>query len=476
MDAWITPGWAFGVLLVLATIIVALGAPLAPLVIFATVITILFAYRYPYGTFGLLVALVPFLGITVSLPTGELALGERAFGGAIDVPLVEVVALALLAAWAIKIFVLWHGRRDVSWKPWIPLALPLGALVAAHMLSAFSPFHPDKLLVIKYALRPVLWCMLAYVLLTANMIRSRRRLTMVLGVITTTGIFAALMGLASLGFPDGAGLLPRARPLPIFGLSLLGDNHNLLAEWLIVTIPSTLALILLVKDPRSRRLLAMAAVLQALTALLTFARTAWIVLTVEALCLGWFVWRERFIQWARGALIGLVFLLPVAAAMFAFSRTALVQSSTSTRVMLTQIAVSLWSASPWIGMGAGTFVDRVGATQVFLVEYGAPLDSHGWIQKLMAETGLIGLVAAAWLICAVFLFVRRARSHLRPHPMEYQVFTILAIAAFGALVYQLFNTSYWNAKMWLPLGVMLAASRALLPLSHKTEHDQPIEP
>jgi O-antigen ligase len=143
--------------------------------------------------------------------------------------------------------------------------------------------------------------------------------------------------------------------------------------------------------------------------------------------------------------------------------------------MLSQIALSLWSASPWVGMGAGTFVERVGATRVFLVEYGAPLDSHGWMQKLLAETGIVGIIAATCLVWTVFQFVRRIRTRLHAHHVDVQIFTLLAIASFGALVYQLFNTSYWNAKMWLPLGILLAASRALVPHPVKEEREEPME-
>ena len=460
---WSPPMWAAFVLLVLAAIAIAFGVPMGPVAAFAGMVGLLFAYRYPYATFGLFIALVPFMGITVSLPTGALAFGERAFGGSIDMTVVELVAMALLAAWATKVLLLWMTRNDVNWKPWLPLALPMLALVAAHALSAFSPYQPDQVLVWKYTLRPVLWCYLIYVALTVNLIRSRHRLAMVLGIVAATGIFAALMGFVSLGIPDTGGhLLPRAHPLPLFGITPLGDNHNLLAEWLAVTVPSTLALLLLTRSARSRRLLSIATGFQTIVLLLTFSRTGWIVFVIDALLLGFFVWREQFDRWIRQALLAAVLLLPLAAAMFAFSSTSAVQSSTSTRAMLTGIAVSLWQASPIVGMGAGTFVDRVGSTRVFLIEYGAPLDSHGLIQKLLAETGAVGILALAWFVVAAFRFVRDIRQRLAFQPLELHVFTILAVSSFGALIYQLFNTNYWSGKLWLPLGIMLAASRALM--------------
>lgn len=459
--SWTTLGWAAILLLSLAAVVIAMGAPLGPVALLSGVISFLFAYRYPYAMYGLLVVLIPFLGLTVSLPTGKLAFGVRAFGGSIDVSVAELVAMALVAAWGAKVVMLWWKRNDVNWKPWLPLFLPMAALVAAHIVSSLSVFHPDQVLVVKAALRPVAWCYLIYVVLTVNLIRSRSRLASALGALVCTGMLAALMGFISLGMPSGAGGFPRAHPLPLFGIMPLGDNHNLLAEWLVVTVPATLALLLLSSHPRTRRLLGIAAAFQAAIALLTFARSAWIVLALEALCFAWLVWRDRMERWLRPALVGVVCLLPLAAVMFAVSSTAIVAGSTSTRVMLSEIAFSAWQASPWVGMGAGTFVERVGATQVFLIEYGAPLDAHGWGQKLLAETGIFGIAAAVWLVVAATRYAKRTRERLVHRSLELRVFTLLATGALGALTYQLFNTSYWTGKLWLPLGLMLAASRAL---------------
>ena len=460
--SWATVGWSAFVILSLIAGFIAMEAPAPPLLLLGAGLAVLFAYRYPYATYGLFVACVPLLGLTISLSTGELAIGSRAFGGAIDISVGEVVAMTLLAAWALKVFMLWLRRSDISWKPWMPLVWPVAALVGAHMLSAWSPFAPDRLLVFKYAIRPVLWSYLLYVLLTVNIIRTRRRLMMALGVVAATGLASALMGFISLGLPGAQmQLLPRAHPLGIFGFMPLGDNHNQLAEWLAVTVPSTLALALLSLRARTRRLLVIAALFQLAIALLTFARTVWIVFAFQALCAGWFVWRDAFAKWIRPALIGAVILLPVAGAMTAFSSSALVQSSTTTRVVLTEIAWSLWTSSPWLGVGAGTFVDRVSATWIFATEFGAPLDAHGLLQKILAETGLIGLAALAWLVAATIRFIQTTRAAFASRRTDWQIFTLLAISTGGALLYQLFNTNYWSGKMWLPLGLMLAAARAL---------------
>lgn len=452
-------GWAAFVVLALIGVLIASGVPIGPLLLLGGSIGILFAYRYTYATYALFLLLIPMLGLTITIPTGELAIGRRAFGGSIDVWVCEAVAALLLGVWAIKITRWWVGRNDSNWKPWLPLLLPMLGIVATHILSALSVFQPDKLLVIKYALRPVFWSYLVYVLLTVNFIRSRRTLVMALSVVMGTGVFAALMGLAALGIPEGA--FPRARPLPLFGLMPMGDNHNLLAEWLAITIPSTLALFVLLpaRLARERRLLIGAFWLQLAAGLLTFSRTLWIVLTLQSLAAAFLIWRTQAEQWLRKILVGIVLLLPVAALMFNVSSTAQVASSTSTRLLLTQISLNLWQASPWIGVGAGTFVERVGSTWIFVTEHGAPLDSHGLIQKLLAETGILGLAAFAVFVAAAVQYVLHARTQLQGAAL--QAFTLLALSAGGALIYQLFNTNYWTGKLWLPIGLMLAAGRAL---------------
>jgi len=467
-----TLSWGLFLIIAAAAAFIAMGIPLGPITLLAGIVGLLFAFTYPYAAFGLLIALIPFLGITVSIPVNAIPFGEQAFGGSIDIYVGEVVAIILLITWALKVIFLWVRRNDVNWKPWLPLALPMGAIVATHILSLFSPLHPDAILVIKYAIRPVLTSYLVYVALTVNFVRSPRRVRMVLGIVVATGVFAALNGFASLGISDPGQAFPRARPLFMFGTHPLGDNHNLLAEWLSFTSMASLALISLTKSKRLKRLLGIAVAFQVVIALLTFARSLWIVMAFQAALLAFTVWREELKKYAPMALMAILLLIPLGIVMAAFSATPTVQSSTSTRWMLTEIAFNYWEQSPIIGAGAGTFVNLVERTSVFFIEYGNPMDSHGWIQKLLAETGMLGFLAVAWFVIAAYQFMKReiasfpVRSHAR------NAILILSFSALGSLLYQLFNTNYWTGKLWLPLGIAIAATRAL----RMQKHDSSPEP
>lgn len=449
--------WGLFVALAASAIFIALEAPLGPVIVLALLIAFIFAFRFPYATFYAILFLIPFLGFTISIPTGELAVGKRAFGGSIDISVAEALILILLLAWGLKILFLWIKRRDRNWQPKLPLAKSYAVLFAAHLASVFSPLGPDPVLVIKFALRPVLFCYLAFIALPVNLLRSKRRLIAALSAVAFAGTIAAVNGAVSLFFVGpGSQFIRRAHPLPMFGVPVLGENHNLLAELLAVTVMTTLALTFLIKKNRTRQIFYASTLFQFMIALLTFSRTVWIVFALQALFVGLIEFRHRLKQYAGAIIACLLLLVPLTILMLQIGLSNVAQSSNSTRLVLTEIAASVFWASPILGSGAGTFVERVGSARVFRLEYGDPLDSHGFIQKLAAETGIGGLIGFALVALELFWIMRR---HLRalPHGAERSAVFYLATGALGAVAYQLFNTNFWTGKMWLPVGLALAA-------------------
>lgn len=452
--------WALLLLFFVGSIWLALGFNLTPFAIVAILVGFVLAYRYTYFFFYAAILLLPFLGATISIPTGSLRLGERAFGGSIDLFLGEFILLFVMAAWALKVFFLWYRRRDVSWRPHFPLIKPYFGLLLAHAVSIFSSYQPDPILVLKFLLRPVAFCYMGFVALPVNLIRSKRRLKAALGIMAVVGTIAAANGFISLATISTPGsIVRRAQPIAIFGTNPIGDNHNVLAELLLATGPLTLALAVLARKKSTRRVLYALAAIQTLVALLTFARTAWIVAFVQMVFLLATVWRST-VKKHLVALIALVLLLtPLAWLQLQFSFSTTAQSSNSTRWMLTDIAYQAFLEHPIIGSGAGTYLWRVGSARVFYQEFGDPLDAHGFVQKLMVETGLLGLLAYAFLLVAGTLFVRRYLKDLNGNAKLAGY--ALATAGGGAITYQFLNTAYWSAHMWLPVGLMIAGLMVL---------------
>ncbi len=466
---WPRIGWGLFLCVLVGASFVALGFGLSVWTALIAIIILLITWRAPYAVFYTAIFVAPFIGWVVSLSTGTVEIGERVFGGSIDVPMADLIALIALAAWAFRLLFVWHKRKQNDWKPWLPLGVSFGLLVAAHLLSVFSLAEPNPLVVIKYSLRPVLFSYMAWVLLPANFLRSRRRFLTTLGIIISSGFIFALDGLRSLFVFDDA--LHRARPLPIFGISPIGTNHNVLAEWLVFVAPIALCAAQLIEDKRARRIMYGIAGFITLIALLTFARSAWITLVIQVACLIYFNYRRELKRHLRSLITAVVLVSPLAVYMVAFSSRTEIQGSTDARKMLAGIAWSLFTNNPLVGAGAGTFVERVGATWIFAYEFGAPLDSHGILQKLIAETGLVGLAAFGILLVVLGRWCWRMWNAFKVDSVERRAFACLVVATVGAFSYQIFNTTYWSAKLWLPVGILFAGARILLSRERAQDPD-----
>jgi O-antigen ligase len=160
---------------------------------------------------------------------------------------------------------------------------------------------------------------------------------------------------------------------------------------------------------------------------------------------------------------GLLLFSPLAIYMIFSSSSAETQGSTDARAMLAGIAIELFRESPIIGVGAGTFVNHVAGTWAFIYEYGSPLDSHGYLQKLAAETGLLGLLAFTAVIITIGWYLWSTWKELKQgSDVDRTIFAYLCSGVIGAFIYQIFNTTYWTPKLWLPVGIALAASRMLV--------------
>jgi hypothetical protein len=64
------------------------------------------------------------------------------------------------------------------------------------------------------------------------------------------------------------------------------------------------------------------------------------------------------------------------------------------------------------------------------------------------------------VVIALARLVRRTVLLIRVEQAR-RIYHLLVAAALGAFVYQLFNTDYWTGKLWLPIGLMLAAGYVL---------------
>ncbi|PIT95186.1 hypothetical protein COT98_00815 [Candidatus Falkowbacteria bacterium CG10_big_fil_rev_8_21_14_0_10_39_9] len=380
--------------------------------------------------------------------------------GSFSASFVEIIAVLLLAAFIIR-FSYELLRDQNSWrKVKLPLWQPFLLFMIAVVLSSLS----SRYIISSswYAVRWILFFYVVYLAVPYNIIKDGRVLRNTIIALTISGLGVAVMGLVSLSYQDWYNDFFRVQPTALFGIYPIGNNHNLIAEFLVGIGFMVLSLKHWSKSLRVNRLINILFLFFMAVTFGTFSRTAWIVLglgsglylLLDTVYLKRKKWNSKNIIFAL--VVSVMILVPFIIRMDRLQSENV--SSTENRVLLTQIAWRAFVNRPLLGYGLGTFVTLVDNNIRFRAKYGGPLDSHGIGQKLIAELGVLGTITFAIFAGLIFWNLYRG---LRIYKHEAQLLLPLAVAALGGFIYQFFNTSYYKGKLWVPIAVALAAMNLL---------------
>jgi len=375
---------------------------------------------------------------------------------ALNAPLVDVVAVIAFTAWVLRL--VWFAvvdRREL--KQLVFPGWPL--LVVWLVATGFSIFNSwDIAMSFKYWLRPLAFFYLVYVVYVVNVLRRPVDLWRLLFIVYAVGVVAAIYGLYGFALHPGPSIIDkRVIPVALWGISPLGGNQNIIADIMVTTIPIGFFLMLHMKKISQQKLVFGGLVLMIIVNLATFSRSGWLALLLELLILVALQYRHHLKQAARYSVAVLVMALPVTAYMLYFSLQAPVQSSNENRLILNDVALEMFQEYPLFGQGPGTFIPTLERNRVYIEEFGAPLDSHGIIQKVGSELGVVGLVAYFSMSLFVLWKVFSAyRKQSLDSDWAYLLVSLLMMVA-GTLFFQLFQTSYYVAKLWFPIGLAVSA-------------------
>ncbi|MBI5731813.1 MAG: O-antigen ligase family protein [Candidatus Magasanikbacteria bacterium] len=428
-------------------------------------------YRRPRAGLYLVVACAPFLGLTLDFSAWGWSRNLPLLGNT-DGPLADFLALLLLATVVFKEITrrgwknFWRETRLLLGKTGFCYLLPFW-LVALLSLTAV----PRELLgtSFKYFLRPIVFFYLAWVALPFFITDAEKTFKKLLATFLGVGFAASLLGWLSL--LSNETFWPVWRRLAPTGwgkFAPLTYNHNILAEVLVAVIPLAFWFFeSSLKNKKNQKLFFLLFAFISLTALLTFSRAAWLALFFEFILYFWFRRRTSFLKTAaplslktisKKIAAAILLLSPFIIYMIIFSLSSVVTSSNTARWDMTRVSWTYFQEHPWLGNGIGTFVPLLADTRLFTVEYGDPLDAHGIIQKLLAEVGLLGIISffiyAGWALYSLRQEISQEKNEERK---KLKLALFLAVA--GCFVFQLFNTSYFNQHLWLPVGLALAAKK-----------------
>jgi O-antigen ligase len=288
-----------------------------------------------------------------------------------------------------------------------------------------------------------------------NLIKDQKILKKTIIFLALSSLTVLFFGFLSLYGQDWRDSFFRIRSIAVFGFYPYGENHNLTAEFLNVGTFLLLSLRFLAKKPRFKRLFDILFLLSAFGIIMTFSRSGWIILILQTLVYIWLYLRdEKFKKKDLFAffIAGILILSPL------FIKMASLQenntSSTENRVLLSEISLEAFSEKPILGYGSGSFIRLVENNIRFRAKYGDPIDSHGSLQKVAAENGFFGLLA--WLFLIFYLLILFFKA-LKKHGLNYAWLVPLLIGSLGGLLFQIFNTSYYKGKVWLPITLSILA-------------------
>lgn len=398
------------------------------------------------------------ISLSFSLPF----IGWSFYFGSLEVPLVDLVGSLALTAFFLSSLADLIFKKN-KFKPWRwPLIFPVGIFIAFCFISSIFSANPAHSL--WYLIRWPAFMYLAYIFLPYNLINSARDIkAAAIAIIVSAGL-VIFSGYLSLWGQDWQNSFYRLNSVSLFGIFPFGENHNLIAEFLNVGAFLVLMLRALTKNERERRLWDISFVVICLGIILTFSRAGWITLALQLVIYIWINFqtkKKKPINLVL-AIAGLIVLLSPF-----FWRMSNLQadnvSSTENRWLLTEIAWQSFIDKPILGQGSGQFINLVSSNLRFTAKYGEAIDSHGFIQKIIAENGALGL--AAWLFIIAVLVQLFTRA-LKRYPSSNHWLLPLILAGAGGLFFQLFNTSYFKGKVWLPIALGLAAVRLLEEKRH----------
>jgi O-antigen ligase len=425
------------------------------LILCSLVLIYFFSYHLELGLY-LMVLFYPFIDWQIYLTD------------TLNLPPVDLIAIIVFLAFIVNVI----RNKKISSLHW-PFLVFYSLFIIVSAISIFNSYFFD--LNIRYLFRPLIFVYLIYIFLPDNIIKSFKNLINIFWLFFGLGIIGSLMGLSSIvvNYFEGGGIL-RAMPLTFGSWQPLGANQNLLAELLITALPLSLFLAYYYRKNKDLfYYLTVGWLLMVVISLLTFSRAAWLSLIGQLLVLLFFILpqvfsKSLFKQKIRSLLANnfwvlVILILILIVSMGLFLQSNVILSSDANRLFQWKIGLEMFKLNPLWGAGIGSFIQVLNHDPYYAFEFGSALDAHGLVLKLLSELGLFGLLTFFIFILAILVKSMKVYQNLKQHPATLWFFGSLMLSAFSIVFFQLFNTSYYTAKMWLPLGLLVAALKLYEP-------------
>lgn len=423
------------------------GHPFLGVALAAAFVYVIVAYRRPELAWALVWLAFPF-SIETLLPGGI----------AMHVP-TEPMMLLALGAW---------GSLVLAGRPFrfprVRLNRPLAALGAVALLSALFGSQPlggikacvaiSGYVLFGYLFRLVAW---------DGPSRMERFVPWIVGSAALWGLYGTVrVAIEGVSLRNAYGA---ARPF--------FAEHGAYAAYLAMILP--MALVYTLERRGSRRTFyAVASAAIALGIVFSLTRAAWVSLGVVLPAMfGLWAWWRRSVQFlVPAAVLALALILVLPATRSEESLGRHVQSITETtdpsnleRLNRWVAAIAMAEDHPWLGVGVGAYPDayRLYRRKIFSTELVYQrMGAHSEPFRLIAEMGVLGLLAAAWFLFAAFR--TGVTAFFASSDPRTRAFTLSVLAGLATFCLHGFFRTYFDLEkvavpFWAGLGVLAAVGR-----------------
>lgn len=377
------------------------------------------------------------------------------YGWNINIPYADLIIILLgIITCVLYIIDLFKKRAVKLSKQLLINLIPLALFVITGVLSLTNVWSEQLMISIKYWWRFVGFYYIFYFLFVQYLVNNEKRYWRISWCLYGLGIFLSFMGIISFIWPEIPHVFRMATPLSWFGLFPYGASHNLLAESLVSIILFSWLLVYRYQEKKFSKWLYLGLAFMIGVVILTFSRTGWLVLWIELFLLAVIYYKKKFIIFIKKFWwTGLVLLSLLAIYLITFGQTNFVTSSNEARIAMIEKSWSLFLDHPILGNGIGTRQEIVSKDIYYVAEFGQPLEQHGVLLKLIAEQGIFGVVV--WFGIMIYFLHTLFKNYLKFNKdNNWRWGALIAfLIVLGQFVFQLLDTGYYSAKMWLPLGL-----------------------
>lgn len=344
----------------------------------------------------------------------------------------------------------WRLRRRPEWRS--PLLIPGSLFLVAGLISVVDApsIRAAAGLYRAYIVEP-----LVLFVITVNVVDSLARARLLFGAL---GLGGLVVGLANFVVVVNAGLhhtlnVAIAPPVVIY------NTLNAVALFLIPLVSVAGAVILHGSDRRERIAAAVFVAVALVSIVASFSRGGYLALAVVAVLLALSHPARR---WLLPALvvagIALVLIPPVRSRLRHEIDLSDPNNSFEERIRLWKATLRMLADHPLLGTGMSGFSARMAA-------YGGDqgvIYPHDILLNFWTETGLLGVVAFAWILVAG---LRTAWRGWRSSLAGWRAYQLgIALALLAVIVHGLVDVPYWKndlaAEFWILLGISWAGSKA----------------